>query len=64
MAEINIERKRTSILPWIIGLIALALLAWALLGLFSGNERTAATEGGAIADTSAAVVGTDTAAPR
>ncbi len=62
MADINIERKRTNILPWIIGLIALALLAWALLGLFGGDERTAATEGGAIADTAAAAVGADTGA--
>ncbi len=61
MADINIERKRTNILPWIVGLIALALLAWALLGLVRGNGRTAATEGGAIADTAAAAVGTDTA---
>jgi len=60
MADINIERKRTNILPWIIGLIALALLAWALLGLFGGDGRTAATERGAIADTAAAAVGADT----
>ncbi|HEX6373524.1 MAG TPA: hypothetical protein VF006_31655 [Longimicrobium sp.] len=31
MADINIERKRKSPLPWIIGLLALALLAFMLL---------------------------------
>lgn len=61
MADINIERKRTNILPWIIGLIALALLAWALLGLFSPDRNTTAAEGGAIADTAAATTGADTA---
>jgi len=60
MADINIERKRTNILPWIIGLVALALLAWALLGLFSSDPQTTTAAGGAIADTAAAV-GADTA---
>ncbi|HYR09052.1 MAG TPA: hypothetical protein VEQ60_14820 [Longimicrobium sp.] len=31
MADINIERKRKSPLPWIIGLLALALLAFFLM---------------------------------
>ena len=31
MADINIERKRKSPLPWILGLLALALLAFMLL---------------------------------
>jgi hypothetical protein len=31
MADINIERKRKSPLPWILGLLALALLAFLLM---------------------------------
>lgn len=30
MAQINIERKKTPIWPWILGLILLALVAWAV----------------------------------
>ena len=28
MADINVERKRPSILPWILGLVLLAALIW------------------------------------
>ena len=38
MADINVERKGPSIWPWIIGLIVLALLIWALMELFGRNE--------------------------
>jgi hypothetical protein len=34
MADIKVERKGPSIWPWIIGLIVLALLVWALMELF------------------------------
>lgn len=46
MAEIRIERKRLSILPWILGLILLALLIW---GLAESADRDEAgeIEGGA-----------------
>lgn len=40
MADINVERKGTSIWPWIIGLIVLALLIWLLTELFDGGEDT------------------------
>jgi hypothetical protein len=46
MADIDIVRKRTSLWPWIVGLIVLALLAWVLLGLFGAPGTT--TEGVAI----------------
>ena len=38
MAEISVERKGPKIWPWIIGLIVLALLIWALMELFVRNE--------------------------
>ena len=38
MADINVERKGPSIWPWIIGLIVLALLVWALMELFGRND--------------------------
>lgn len=39
MADIHIDRKRTSIWPWIIGLIVLALLIWALYELFDRDNE-------------------------
>lgn len=30
MAQINIERKKTPVWPWILALILLALIAWAV----------------------------------
>ena len=38
MAEINVERKGPNIWPWIIGLIVLALLVWALMEMFGNDE--------------------------
>ena len=38
MADINVERKGTSIWPWIIGLLVAALLIWALMGLFGDDD--------------------------
>lgn len=46
MADINVERKGPSIWPWIIGLIVLALLIWALAEMLGGRDdpgRTAVT---------------------
>lgn len=34
MADINVERKKPGIWPWIIGLIVVALLVWALTRFF------------------------------
>lgn len=39
MAEIRVEKKRNSLLPWIIGLVVLGLLIWALSGLLDDDER-------------------------
>ena len=38
MADINVERKGPSIWPWIIGLIILALLIWALAALLDNDD--------------------------
>lgn len=38
MADLNVERKGPSIWPWIIGLIVLALLIWALVELFEDDD--------------------------
>ena len=46
VAEIGIERKQHSILPWILGLALLALLLWGLAESFDRNA-VGETEGGA-----------------
>jgi hypothetical protein len=38
MADINVERKGPSIWPWIIGLIVLALLIWALAEMLGDDD--------------------------
>ena len=38
MADIKVERKGPSIWPWIIGLLVLALLIFALMELFGRSE--------------------------
>jgi len=45
MADINVERSSgPSIWPWIIGLIVLALIIWALTQIFSRREPTTNVE--------------------
>jgi hypothetical protein len=40
VADINVERKGPSIWPWIVGLLVVALLAWALIEMFGRGEMT------------------------
>lgn len=44
MTDINVERKSPAIWPWVVGLIVLGLLVWALSALFGRDER----EGGQV----------------
>lgn len=39
MADINVERKSPGIWPWIIGLVVLALLIWALAAVLGGEDE-------------------------
>lgn len=39
MADINVERKRPSLVPWLIGLVLLAVLIWAAAQLLSGDDQ-------------------------
>lgn len=38
MADIQVERKGPSIWPWIVGLLVVALLAWALIEMFGRED--------------------------
>lgn len=38
MADINVERKQRSIMPWILGLLVLALLIWLLASMFNRDD--------------------------
>ena len=40
MAEIRVERERSSILPWILGLLLLALVIWGVAGMSNGHDAT------------------------
>ncbi|HYO16027.1 MAG TPA: hypothetical protein VE685_22740 [Thermoanaerobaculia bacterium] len=45
MAEIRVERKRrSSVLPWILGLLVLALAIWAVSELMDNDRDDAVTE--------------------
>jgi hypothetical protein len=49
VADINVERKGPSIWPWVIGLLVLALLIWALVELFGDRGDPMVTD--PVADT-------------
>jgi hypothetical protein len=49
LADINVERKGPSIWPWIVGLIVLALLIWALVEMFGRDDTV--TPVGPLTDT-------------
>jgi hypothetical protein len=44
MAEIRVEKKRTNMLPWIIGLILLGLVLWAVSRMGRDDGRATAGE--------------------
>ena len=43
MADINVERKQRSIMPWILGLLVLALLIWLLASMFNRDDEATTT---------------------
>ena len=48
MAEIRVERKRTSLLPWILGILLLALIIWAVAESMDNDVNDADTAVSAI----------------
>lgn len=53
MAEIKVERKeRRSLLPWILGLLLLALVVWGLTQMNDGDDDTAVDTGASAAGVS------------
>jgi hypothetical protein len=58
VADLNVERKGPSIWPWVVGLIVLALIIWALTQMFRGDDRARTTPATTPADTPAAVADT------
>jgi hypothetical protein len=48
MAEIRIERKRTSLLPWILGILLLALVIWAVAESMDNDAGDVSTRTSAI----------------
>ena len=51
MAEIKIERKQRSLLPWIIGLTLLALVIWGVATMMDRDDTGTEGRGAAAADT-------------
>ncbi|HET6764915.1 MAG TPA: hypothetical protein VFH27_14620 [Longimicrobiaceae bacterium] len=45
VAEIRVERKERSMLPWILGVVALALVAFALFKVLGSRDGAAAAAG-------------------
>ena len=50
MAEIRVERKQRSILPWILGLVLLALVILALASMMGRDDGRRTREGAAAAE--------------
>jgi hypothetical protein len=48
MADINIQPRRKTVWPWVLSILALAVLAWVLLGVFNKNDRVAYDEGSVV----------------
>ena len=48
MAEIRVEKKRTSLLPWILGILLLALVIWAVAESMDNDADDADTRTSAI----------------
>jgi hypothetical protein len=48
MAEIRVERKKTNIWPWIIGLILLALVVWGIVEAMDNDRDDGVVETSAI----------------
>ncbi|MQA89058.1 MAG: hypothetical protein GEU90_02305 [Gemmatimonas sp.] len=44
MAEIDVERVRPGVWPWVIGLLVLALLIWVVVEMFGGETEPMATD--------------------
>lgn len=43
MADIDVVRKRTSVWPWVIGLLLLALVIWAVLAMMGPADEAPMT---------------------
>lgn len=56
MAEIRVERKRTSLLPWILGILLLALVIWAVAESMDDDVDDASDAVSAIEQTIESVV--------
>jgi hypothetical protein len=48
MAEIHVEKKRTNIWPWIIGLILAVLLVWGIAAMVNRNRNNGAARTSAL----------------
>ena len=59
MADINIERKKTNIWPWIIGILLILALLWAFMN-YRTNARTTSADTTAIRADTAFGAGTAT----
>ena len=42
VAEIRVERKQRSVLPWVLGVLVLAVIAFAVFRVMGGNKAAAA----------------------
>jgi Na+-transporting methylmalonyl-CoA/oxaloacetate decarboxylase gamma subunit len=51
VAEIRIERKQRSLLPWFLGLVLLVLVIWGVAKMMNRNETPGQGSGAAAADT-------------
>ena len=43
MADIDVVKKRTSVWPWIIGIILLVIVLWLIVSMMNGGTGTTGT---------------------
>jgi hypothetical protein len=45
VAEIRVERKQRSVLPWVLGVLVLAVIAFAVFRVMGGDKAASAAAG-------------------
>ena len=59
MADIDVVRKRSTVWPWVVGLLILAVILWAVFGMMSERPATEPSPASSVEQPAVAVHATD-----